>query len=269
MTRIGFCLAFLMLASTAGMCQDLNDQLIAASRKGDTAGARSLLEKGADVNAKTRYGATPLFFACDRGNVELVKLLIEKGADVDVRDTFYKASPIIWAAQKGHAEIVRQLLQKSPKGKDDAMSIGIGSGYPAIVSAVLELGELGQDALNNYLASANRAEKPEIVELLKKAGAKPIVLVEVKLSPEAIQAYNGVYRDERVEFSFSAKDSKLIFKPGPQREIILTCTAVHTFETADVPGLKLIFNLENEKIKSLTVKQPGAADMLLKKVEVQ
>ncbi len=41
--------------------QALNDQLYEAARKCDAAEVKALLDKGADVDAKFRYGATALF----------------------------------------------------------------------------------------------------------------------------------------------------------------------------------------------------------------
>ncbi len=268
MRQLTFSFVFLLLASVSALSQDINEQLLAAARKGDLVSARALLEKGADANTKTRYGASPLSYACDRGNLELVKLLIEKGADVDARDTFYKVTPIIWAAQKGHAGIVRLLLEKGAKGKDDAMSIAIEEGSVPVAQAVLDIGVASQDSLNNWLNLATRAEKPEIAQLLTKAGAKVVVLAEFKIAPETMLTYTGVYRNEGSEFSFSIKESKLVAKTS-QREFVLTSTAQYTFEAADAPGIKLVFSLENEKATSVTFRQAGAPDTLLKKVEAK
>ena len=57
-------------------------------RKGDLAATTALLDQGADVNAKFRYGTTALFKAAERGHVEIVKLLLARGADATVKDTF-------------------------------------------------------------------------------------------------------------------------------------------------------------------------------------
>ena len=51
------------------------EELWAAARAGDPARVTAALDKGADVNAKTRYGATALTFAADKGHIEVVKLL--------------------------------------------------------------------------------------------------------------------------------------------------------------------------------------------------
>src|SRR5207237_498649 len=59
------------------------DALIVAARKGDVAAVKSLLDGGADPNAKTEYGATALSFAADKGHAEIVKLLIASKANVN------------------------------------------------------------------------------------------------------------------------------------------------------------------------------------------
>ena len=48
---------------------------------GDTAKVRLLLERGAEVNAKTKDGTTALVTAARRGNTDSVKLLLAHGAD--------------------------------------------------------------------------------------------------------------------------------------------------------------------------------------------
>jgi ankyrin repeat protein len=41
-----------------------------------------LLEKGCDVNAADRNGATPLYMACQYGRLDMVKVLMGYGADI-------------------------------------------------------------------------------------------------------------------------------------------------------------------------------------------
>src|SRR3712207_2495053 len=76
-------------AQNADAAQSVNEKLWEAARSGDAAAVRALLERGADVNARFRYGQTALFKAAERGHVEVVKLLLERGADPNVKDTFY------------------------------------------------------------------------------------------------------------------------------------------------------------------------------------
>src|ERR1044072_6505884 len=135
-------LAFALVASASAQDpkQALNEQLYEAARKGDAAEVKALLDKGADVNAKFRYGATALFKAAERGNTEVVKLLIVRGADVNVKDTFYGASALSWALQKGHTGVVRAIVAKSTEEAGDVLITGAGSGNAEMVSAALESG---------------------------------------------------------------------------------------------------------------------------------
>ncbi len=96
--------------------QELNEQFWEAVRKGDLASVTTLLDKGADVNAKFRYGTTALFKAAERGHLEIVKLLLARGADVSVKDTFYGATAMTWALDNNHVEVVSALLEKDQSG---------------------------------------------------------------------------------------------------------------------------------------------------------
>ena len=47
--------------------------------------AEILIDKGADVNAMSDIGRTPLYWAADSGYKEIIELLIAKGADVNAK----------------------------------------------------------------------------------------------------------------------------------------------------------------------------------------
>src|SRR5688572_6723245 len=105
-------LTVLLQQTTADPKQALNDQLYDAVRRGDVAAVTAALDKGADVNAKFRYGATALFKAAERGHTEIAKLLLARGADVKVKDTFYQATAMTWALDGKHIGVIRLLLEK-------------------------------------------------------------------------------------------------------------------------------------------------------------
>ncbi len=48
--------------------------------------ARSLISKGASVNAKDNEGRTPLFYAVENGHILMLDFLVAKGADIDAKD---------------------------------------------------------------------------------------------------------------------------------------------------------------------------------------
>ncbi len=60
--------------------RDRRDTFFAAVRKGDRDTVTKMLDAGLDVNIQTRYGATALHFAADRGDVEMTKLLLARKA---------------------------------------------------------------------------------------------------------------------------------------------------------------------------------------------
>lgn len=73
--------------------------------------ARLLISAGADVNAASMDGATPLFVACQAGHIVMVKELLESRAQVNIsmRD---HASPLFIAAQNGHRNVCVLLINR-------------------------------------------------------------------------------------------------------------------------------------------------------------
>ncbi len=61
------------------------------------------------VNQRDKYGAVPLHYAADSGNISHCRFLIEKGASVNSRDN-NGATPLHYAASKGHTRVTELLL---------------------------------------------------------------------------------------------------------------------------------------------------------------
>jgi ankyrin repeat protein len=140
--------------------QALNEQLYEAARKGDVAEVKAVLDRGADVNAKFRYGATALFKAAERGHTEVVKLLIERGADVNVKDTFYGATAMTWALNKEHTGVIRAILAQSAEEAGDVLLTGVRGGNAELVTVALEAGgKLPAGTLTAALVAASSDEK--------------------------------------------------------------------------------------------------------------
>ena len=60
--------------------------LTLAARNGWTKFASFLIKKGRDINARDRYGVTPLTESISGQRINVVYLLIEKGADLNKTD---------------------------------------------------------------------------------------------------------------------------------------------------------------------------------------
>ena len=71
---------------------------------------RFLLENGANLDAKTSKGHTPLHFAVLYKKIEVVKLLIEKGVDINATDGF-KNTPLHMAIFSNSIEIGKFLVK--------------------------------------------------------------------------------------------------------------------------------------------------------------
>lgn len=260
-------LIILSQAFTAGAQdarQALNDQLWEAARKGDAVAVKALLDKGADVNAKFRYGATALSYAADKGHVEVVKILLERGADVNVRDTFYQSTPIQWATSKGHAAIVKALLDKGAEGVDEVLLAGARNGNAEFVRMALAKGGLKPETLSAALAASTGDEKKaEIAEMLKKAGAQP----PPEIAAETLQSYVGKYKGEQgSEVAVTFTDGKLYVTPPGQGPLALSAIDKTTFRPTAFDGVTIIFNVEGGKTTGFTLKQ-GPNTSVLKKVE--
>jgi ankyrin repeat protein len=61
---------------------ELNADLLKAAEEGKTDVVRSLIAKGADVNAKDKEGKTALAYAKENSHTEIVQLLKQAGANV-------------------------------------------------------------------------------------------------------------------------------------------------------------------------------------------
>ena len=262
LTRRMTLLVLLLLWPLVAGAQDLNEEFFAAARKGDTAALKALLDKGVDVNARTRYGATALSYACDKGHVEVVKLLIERGADVNAKDAFYGEVPLGWALSHDHAQVVKLLLDKGAAGIERVLVSGVQGGNVEIVKVALEKGGLKQETLNNALMRASSDNK-EIIELLKKAGA---TAVQFSVEPETLKSYAGVYKNEQIgELTVEVKDGKLGGRLAGQGSFTTSAQNKNTFSVLEVEAT-LTFNTEGDKVTGFTLKQSGAT-FVFKRVE--
>jgi len=233
--------------------QELNDQFYEAVRKGDLALVTSLLDKGVDVNAKFRYGATALFKAAERGHLEIVRLLLARGADVTVKDTFYQATAMTWAIDNGHTEIVRLILDKDPSSVDSVLMNGLGNDKPDLVKLALDKGGLKKETLTTalFIASTDKS-KAEIAELLKKAGAVP----PPEVKSETLQSYAGKYKSEAgTEITVTVTGGSLTAVAAGQRPLTLLPVDDSTFKAIYVDNMSVTFKVEAGKVSALTLKQ--------------
>jgi len=162
--------------------------LMAASRGGDLVAVRYLIDRGADVRARTKSGYTALYAAASwPDNAAIVALLLEKGADANAEvevsqpanDLF---TPVLAAAMHGDAESLKPLLEKGGKANRQGGDFGrtplhaaATTGSESTIELLLAAGANvnAKDALGNSpLKWAKRRGETSIVQMFKKAGAE-------------------------------------------------------------------------------------------------
>ena len=256
-------LAALPLQTATPSKQELNDQLFEAVRKGDAAAVTAALDKGADVNAKFRYGTTALFKAAERGHTEVAKILLDRGADVQIKDSFYGATAMTWALDNNHFGVVKLLLEKGGGDVDEVLITGAPGNNATSVKVALDKGGATPATLTAALALASADEKSAaIVEMLKKAGAQPPLQVDAAV----LQSYVGKYRGEPgPEITISFKEGKLFANVGRDSFPLMALDPT-TFRPIAFAGITLVFNREADKVGSITFKQ-GANTSQLKRIE--
>ena len=115
--------------------------LMIALREGRTEVVETLIESGADVNAKAYKGATALMGALSVGNTEVVKVLTEAGADVNAKSN-EGWTALMSASQEGNAEAVEALIDAGAN-----LNIRNGRGWTALMAAR----EIGHTEVVNLL----------------------------------------------------------------------------------------------------------------------
>jgi len=83
-----------------------------AAAEGDIEQVKSLISKGADVNAKDKRGKTPLHYASEKGHTDVSSLLISQGARINVTDAMAASTPLHYAARRGDKQTAELLLNK-------------------------------------------------------------------------------------------------------------------------------------------------------------
>lgn len=259
---------FAFQANAQSTKPELNEQLWEAARKGDAAAVTALLDRGAEVNAKFRYGTTALFKAAERGNLEVVRILLARGAEVNTKDTFYGATAITWAITNDHFEVVGALLEKGAESVDNVLITGARQKKVALVRLALEKGGAKPATLSTALAvvTTGDAKNDEIADLLKKAGATP----PPEVAAATLESYVGKYKsDAAPEVAVTSKDGKLFSTRAGQQTLALMAVDQITFKPVAFDGVTLTFKVEGGKVTGFELKQGGTTTLLKRIDEVK
>ena len=151
--------------------------LFIAARAGYGATVDVLLAAKANVNAKNRFGDTPLMAAALNGRLDIVRRLRTQGAELDPRGW----TPLIYAATGGHDDVVAYLLDQganingqSPNGTT-ALMMAVRESRASTFDLLLRRGADVQRRNENGASAldwAKRGNETAMAEKLRRAGAK-------------------------------------------------------------------------------------------------
>ena len=88
---------------------EISSALFSAADGNCIALATDLLDHGASVDARDRFGARPLSHAARFGHLEMVDLLLARGAPIDARN-LAGATALYFAAEGGHVRVADRLI---------------------------------------------------------------------------------------------------------------------------------------------------------------
>lgn len=166
--------------------------LMLSATNGSTASCKMLLDKGAHIEAHDCHGDRALHFAATRcGSTALVELLLEAGADVDAK-TESGFTPLLWATHQGLLASTKLLLEaganvntRTKSGLTAAMQVMLSDHYKVCTCAdpcgLLQLlvargadlwmeSEEGMTACDYALEKEDMPDKSTILEILMNSG---------------------------------------------------------------------------------------------------
>lgn len=169
------------------------NQLHKAAQAGDIKRMRSLIQRGADVNALGPQKATPLFFTANTGNVESAKLLLDNGANIN--HPFQEGGTALHSAlMRGHEELSHFLLDngadihKKTDGGVTPLHLAALACMPSVMSRLVRHGvdihaltNEGQSAVYCVLAgmTLRNSEDAACLRLLFDARVDPRIGADV------------------------------------------------------------------------------------------
>jgi outer membrane protein assembly factor BamB len=231
-----------------------------AAGRGDLAAVRKLLDEGTPVDARTRYGATALSFACDKGQLEVVTLLLERGADPNAKDRFYGATPLAWAAQHGAVEVARLLVEKGAKDLGSALDLAVEKKDAPLARAVFARGSL--DAATRAAARAKAAAggATEVVSLIDTASAAAAPEPAVALAADVLRSYVGTYggEDPRRVVAVGLEEGALVARPTDEPALVLDALGDGRFRAREPKEVWLEFGGRGGTIEYVRVQRGGS-----------
>jgi hypothetical protein len=170
-----------------GSAIDPDEDLFSAVGAHDNEQTLRLVEKGADLAVRDERGCTPLAFAAFSGNLDGARILLERGADPNARCLAWSAGPsaLFMATDRRLIELLVRHgadLELRSTGGETPLWSHAAHGNVDAVRALVELGadvnardERGESVLDGALENRERRPAREVealARILREAGAR-------------------------------------------------------------------------------------------------
>jgi len=192
----------MLFASNSILFAAGSPDLLVATRNGDHAQVRKLIETGADVNTVDKDGTTALMHSVIESDVKMMKLLIDKGANVNMKNSL-DSTALMYAATNlaktrvlldagaevkvkgkrgatpmsvalttfGSTPVLKLLVNKGAELEDRLMTLAAATGDLEAIQYLLSIGVPAGDRTGASLSAAITARCEACARLLVEKGA--------------------------------------------------------------------------------------------------
>jgi outer membrane protein assembly factor BamB len=171
----------------------------------------ALLAQGTDVDVRSHYGSTALWFAAYKGQVATVALLLKHKADPNAMDKVWGMTPLQLAAEAEKSQVAVPMIKSllaAGADPDAGLMDALPGGRSEVIRAILESAKLKPETLGAALLVIP-AKQSEIVKLLKTAGAKPLPALASAIL-DKLKAHEGVYETHNgMKLTIELRDGQL------------------------------------------------------------
>ena len=225
--------------------------LVEAARRGFCNVAELLIEKGSNVNLRNKKGKTPLYFAVENKDEQLIRLLLKNKADVSMRykdsnstERIYRVSgkeegKLVWHYVLVNKHVLGLFLKKTQEGSLDVADFGavLRSGHGKDPPDDINFNNIIQesDALLQEISGETvlhiacmKKEQPDVIDLLVKSGADVNAQAADGFTPLHIAAIYGNFRIVRKLVDLDA-DVNIITANGKN-----AAGVAHLFEESEI-----------------------------------
>lgn len=244
-----------LLGITNPQASTTENELLEAARQGDRAKVEALLDEGANIDSRSRYGATPLFFAADRGHLDLVKLFVERSASLDIEDTFYRTSPLHRALGARHFSVVQYLLKHGALGANSVLLAAVRERDRNLLESAIASNSLNAEDVEVAIDLATKIGGAEFIDRLSELNMPPKQSQEI--SADILRRYAGSYQNDKLGqiISIVAKDKLLTADIGKNVNLVMKPTGPASFSATNHGDIEIDFGGRGGMIEYLVLTQ--------------